>query len=203
MGRVFGNAKRQVIEDNVMLPRLFLAFLAPTFGSEEYYVASVVAAILGLRKGSRLYRGLVRDRQIATDATAFTFDLSADSDLLILDVTAKPGVTGEVLEQEVAREIDVLMATGVTAAEVARAKTLIETTFVAAMQSASERADRLSMFATYFGDPGLINQQLERYERVTDSAVNAFVRERLASNNRRTLLYVPGDAPGAERSAAA
>ena len=34
-----------------------------------------------------------------------------------------------------------------------RAIALIETDMVTAMQSASERADRLSMFATYFGRP--------------------------------------------------
>jgi zinc protease len=201
MGRVFGSAKREVVEDNVMLPRLFLAFLSPVFGSDEFYVASVVSAILGFKKGSRLYRGLVRERQVAAEAAAFTYGLTVGGDLLVLDVTARPGVSGEKLEAEVAREVDALMTKGATAAEVARAKTLIETEFVSDMQSAGERADRLSMFATYFGNPGLINEQLDRYERVTESAVNAFVRERLVPNNRRSLLYVP--ASGAGQTAAA
>ena len=202
MGRIFGEGKREVVRDNVMLPRLFLAFLSPVFGSEEYYVASVVSAILGFKKGSRLYRALVRDRQIAAEAQAFTYNLTVGSDLLVADVTARPGVSGETLEAEVAREIDALMKSGVTAAEVSRAKTLIETAFVSDMQAASERADRLSMFATHFGDPDLINQQLDRYERVTESAVNAFVRERLVPDNRRSLLYIPGEADAAPSAAA-
>src|SRR5206468_867614 len=61
----FGGWKRVVVEDDVMLPRLFLAFRSPAFGTEQYYAASVCATILGSRKGSRLYRSLVRDRQIA------------------------------------------------------------------------------------------------------------------------------------------
>ena len=191
LGRVFGGAKREVVRDNVMLPRLFLAFLSPVFGSDEYYVASVLSAILGFKKGSRLYRTLVRDRRTASEAHAFTYNLTLGGDLLVLDVTGSPGVSGDKLESEVAREIDALIKDGVTPAEVARAKTLIETDFVSDMQSASERADRLSMFATHFGDPGLINAQLERYERVSDAAVNAFIRERLTENNRRSLLYVP------------
>ena len=203
MGRVFGDARREVVPDNVMLPRLLLAFLSPVFGSDEYYVASVVSAILGLKKGSRLYRTLVRERQVAADAGAFTYNLTIGSDLLVVDVTARPGVSGEKLEEEVAREIETLMQGGVTAGEVARAKTLIETEFVSDMQSASERADRLSMFATYFRDPGLINEQLERYERVTDAEVNVFVRDRLGPDNRRSLLYVPREVPGAGQSAAA
>ena len=105
-----------------MLPRLYLAFRSPVFGSEEYYAASVTGAILGMRRGSRLYRTLVRERQIAAEATAFTFDLPKGSDLLVIDVTARPGVEAEVVEREVAREIDVLQADGVTSAEVERAR---------------------------------------------------------------------------------
>jgi hypothetical protein len=62
---------------------------------------------------------------------------------------------------------------------------------VTAMQSASERADRLSMFATLLGDPALVNEQSARYDEVTAKRVNKFVRERLGSDNRAKLLYIP------------
>jgi zinc protease len=191
MPQIFGAWKREVVPDNVMLPRLFLSFLSPVYGSKDFYAASVCAAILGMKKGSRLYKNLVRDRQVAAEAQAFTYDLTKGSDLLVVDVTGLPGIPGEQLEHEVAREIDVLVANGVTDDEVARAVTLIQTEYVAALQSAGERADRLSMFATYFGDPSLINRQVERYRRVTPAAVNAFINERLGENNRASLLYVP------------
>ena len=48
-----------------MLPRLFLAFRSPAFGTDEYYPASVCGAVLGLRNASRLRRRLVRERQVA------------------------------------------------------------------------------------------------------------------------------------------
>ena len=191
MPEVFGAWKREVVPDNVMLPRLFMSFLSPVFGSEQFYAASVCAAILGMKKGSRLYKALVRDRQVAADAHAFTYDLTKGSDVLVLDVTGRPGVSAEQLEQEVAREVDQLVAHGVTDDEVARAVTLIQTDYITALQSASERADRLSMFATYFGDPSLINSQVDRYRTVTAADVNAFVRTRLGENNRASLVYVP------------
>src|SRR5678816_1210013 len=139
-----------------MLPRLFLAFRSPAFGTAAYYPASVCGAILGLRNGSRLKRRLVREREVAAETTAFTFDLAKGSDLLVVDVTARPGVPAEQLEQEVALEIDALVRDGVTDAEVKRAVALIQTMFVSGMQEAGERADKLSMFATYFGDPNLL-----------------------------------------------
>ena len=187
----FGGPKREVVEDDVMLPRLFLAFRSPLFGSDDYYAASVAGAVLGMRKGSRLHRTLVRDRQVANDAGAFTFDLTKGSDLLVVDVTARPEVSAEALEREVAREIDRMHRDGVTDEEVERAIALIETDFVAAMQSASERADQLSRFATYFGDPSLVNEQADRYRAVTAERVTAFARERLGPDNRASLVYVP------------
>src|SRR3954468_7212373 len=176
---VFGQWKREVVQDSVMLPRLFLAFRSPPFGTDAYYAASVAGAILGSRKGSRLYRRLVRERQVASEAQAFTFDLTKGTDLLVADVTARQGIPAELLEQQVAQEIDAVFRDGVTQAEVDRAVAVIESDIVRAMQSAGDRADRLSMFATYFRKPELINDQPERYRAVTTKAVNAFVKERL------------------------
>lgn len=194
---VFGQWKREVVEDEIMLPRLFLAFRSPAFGTDEYYPASVCGAVLGLRNASRLRRRLVRERQVAADASAFTYDLAKGCDLLVVDVTARPGVPAEQLEQEVAHEIDAIARDGVEPAEVERAIALVQTSFVTAMQQAGERADRLSMFATYFGNPELINEEVDRYESVTADAVNAFARARLGEDNRASLLYVPREsAPG-------
>ena len=202
MPPVFGGWRRAVVQDNVALSRLFLAFLAPVFGSEQHYAASVCAAVLGLKKRSRLYGSLVRDRRLASDAKAFMYDLTKGSDLLVLDVTGLEGVPGAELETAVADEVDRLRSMPVTDDEVARAVALIESDYVTALQSAGERADRLSMFATYFNDPSLINEQVTRYHNVTATAVNAFVHERLGSDNRASLLFVPRDAAARSADAA-
>jgi predicted Zn-dependent peptidase len=200
---VFGKSLREVVPDDVSLPRLFMAFRAPVFGSEEHYAASVCSALLGMRKGSRLHRSLVRERQIAAEASAFTFDLAKGTDLLVVDVTARPETTTIQLEEEVEREIDLLLNDGVTAEEVARAVALIETDLVASLQSAGERADGLSMFATYFGEPELINEQADRYRSVTPERVNDLIAERMVEENRASLLYVPKDRVESEEILAA
>src|ERR687893_807042 len=63
----FGAPRREVVPDDVMLPRLFLAFRSPAFGTADYYAASVCAAVLGMRKGSRLHRALVREREVCAE----------------------------------------------------------------------------------------------------------------------------------------
>lgn len=194
----FGLSLRNVVEDDVSLPRIYLAFRSPVFGSDAYYAASVAGAILGMRRGSRLYRSLVRERQIAADSAAFTFDLAKGADILVADVTARPGISAETLEQEVLREIDLLLKDGVSEADVERAVALIETDMITGMQTASERADRLSMFATLFGNPELANEQAARYSAVTAQKVNEFIHERMIPENRATLLYIPREQDQAE-----
>lgn len=188
---LFDGWRREVVEDDVVLPRLFLAFRSPVFGSDGYFPASICAAVLGMRKGSRLYRALVRERQVASDVSAFTFDLSKGSDLLVVDATAHPGISAAELEAAVTEEIAGLRTRKVTAEEIDRVVALIETDLMSTLQSAGERADKLSQFATYFGDAAMVNTQLSRYRGVTADQVNTFVREFLGDDNRVSLVYVP------------
>ncbi len=199
----FGEPKRLVVEDEVMLPRIYVVFRAPVFGTNDHYDASVAGAILGMGKGSRLVRTLVREQQIASEVNVFTFDLAKGADLLVVDVTAQTGVSAPVLERAIVREIDTMQERGVTDSEVERATALIETQFTIAMQSAGERADKLSMFATYFHDPGLANAQSECYRGVTAERVSRFSRERLGARNRATLIYVPREGEPADKAPAA
>jgi len=110
---------------------------------------------------------------------------------MILDVTARPEVSSERLEAEVDAQVDDLLNNGVSREEVERAVALIQTDMTVALQSASERADRISMFATLLGDPALVNQQADKYASVSVDEVNAFAKERLVPENRAKLLYVP------------
>ena len=187
----FGEWMRETIVDDVPLPRVMLAFRIPPFGADGWHAASVCAAVLGLRRGSRLYRSLVREREVASDTSAFTYDLSSGSDLLVVDVTARPGTDGGALEREVVREVDLLVSEGVRPDEVSRALALIETDLIGSMQTAQERADRLSLFATYFGDAARLNTEPDRYRAVTADAVSAFASRYLLPMNRATLLYEP------------
>ncbi len=198
----FGSWRRETVPDAVMLTRLFLAFRIPPFGTMGHEAASIAGAVLGLKRGSRLHRALVRERQVAAEASAFTFDLTKGSDMLVVDVTARPEVSGEALEHEVAREVDDFRARGVSQDELDRALALIETDIIVSLQSAASRADKLSLFATYFGDPSLVNEQIARYRAVTRQRVDEFVREYLGEDNRASLLYVPREPSAGEEAQA-
>lgn len=182
---------REVVEDDVPLARVMIAMRIPPAGSPAWYAGSMAGAVLGLRKGSRLFKSLVRAQRIATDANAWTFDLTKGADLLVADAMAAPGTDGDALEAALHRELDAAIADGVTDAEVARALALLETDFTASLQSAGERADALSRFTTYFGDPHLVNTQMERFRAVTAHDVTLFLRTWCDRANRAVLMYVP------------
>jgi zinc protease len=179
------------VEDAVALRRIFIAARAPVFGSDDYYASSVCAAILGTGRSSRLYSRLVREKQLAAEVSAFTLDLAKGSDLFVADVTARPEVGENQLREIVDAELDALVSGGVTKDETTRAVALITTELMKALESASERADRISLFATYFGDPSLVNEQAARYGAVSPDDVNRFARAYLRREKRTRLLYVP------------
>ncbi len=187
----FGSWLRETVEDDVMVPRLFLASRSPVLGTDAYYAASLCAAVLGLRRGSRLRRALVRDQEVASAVSVSTWDLAKGADLFVVDVTARPGVSAAQLEAATAAELDRVVELGVTDAEVARVVALLETDLALALESAGDRADKLSMFATFFEEPERVNAELERYRAVTTQQVSAFARARLGRDNRASLMYVP------------
>ena len=193
----FGASMREVVSDDVAVPRVFLACRTPVFGSEGYYAASAIAAILGTGRGSRLHQTLVRERQLASAVSAFTSDLSKGSDLLVIDATARPGVSVEDLETGIVSVLDDLRMNGPRPGELDRVLSQTETDLVTSMQSAGDRAEQLSRFATYYGDPTLLNEQVRRYRAVTESHIRAMAASRLGPDNRASLVYVPrtGEAP--------
>ena len=93
---------------------------------------------------------------------------------------------------------DVIETEPVSDDEMVRARALVETDELAALQRVEERADRLSMFATLFDDPGLINRMLDRYLAVTPEAIRSVAAATFRADNRVVLTYVPETSPADE-----
>jgi predicted Zn-dependent peptidase len=151
-----------------------------------------------MRRGSRLFKSLIREQEVASDVSAFTWDLSRGADLFVVDATARPEIDAATLERAVVAEIDKLHTQGVSDDEVSRVMALIETDYVSSLQTAGDRADTLSKFATFLGDPSLVNEQLDKYRAVTAAQVTAFARTCLGADNRASLVYLPRTTPEGE-----
>ena len=190
-----GGESREVIEDRVPLPRHYFGFRAPCFGDPRLDALEVAAQILAGGKGSRLYRRLVREERIAQDVAFFALGFVGGASIAAGQATVRPGVDPAVVERAFEEELERMALEPVTDDELARARALIETFELEALQRVDERADRLAMLATLLDDPDLINRQLARYLAVTPADIEAVAAEVFRPDNRVVLTYMPEAAP--------
>ncbi|MEO8228150.1 MAG: pitrilysin family protein [Chloroflexota bacterium] len=192
---ILGEERREVVEDRVPLPRIFFGFRAPALGDERLDAIDVATQVLAGGKGSRLHRRLVRDDRIAQDVVGFSLGFVAGASIWAGWATVRPGVPLERVESVFLEELERLVREPVTADELARAQALIETEELGALQRVEERADRLSMYASLFDEPGLINEMLGRFLSVTPERIQAVAGEVFRADNRVVMTYVPSLPP--------
>ena len=198
---------REVVHERVPLPRIFFGFRGPVLGDARLDAVEVGAQILAGGKGSRLYRRLVRDEKIAQDVWFSSIGAIRGTAMIVGQATIRPEVGPEVVERAFEEELELLGREPVTDDELARAKALIETYELEALQHVEERADRLAQYATLLDDPDMINRQLERYLAVGKDEIRAVAAELYGADHRAVLTYLPGrtgtePGTGNERTAA-
>ncbi|HEY7702375.1 MAG TPA: pitrilysin family protein [Candidatus Limnocylindrales bacterium] len=192
-----GREIREVVKDRVPLPRIFVGFRAPVYGDRRLDALEVAGQILAGGKGSRLHRRLVRDERIAQDVALFTLGFVGGASVAAGWATVRPGVSVDRVEAAFHDEVERLAVEPVSQDELARAFALIEADELGALQRVEERADRLSMYATLFDRPALINEMLGRYLAVTPEAILEVAAATFRSDNRLVLTYLP-ETPSAE-----
>lgn len=198
---LIGREVREVVADRVPLERVHFGFRMPAYGTPAFDALEVGSQILAGGRGSRLYRALVRDARIAQDVTAFALPLVGGHSIFAGWVTARPESDAATVEAAYLAELEKLISEPVTDDELLRARALIEASELAALGKVDEVADRLSMFATYFDRPGLINEQLTRYLAVDANAIRDAAAAVFRTDNRAVISYMPLDE--GEREAAA
>ncbi len=194
-----GGEVRETVPDRVPLPRVFVGFRAPPLGDARLYALEIAGQVLAGGKGSRLHRRLVREERIAQDVAMFALGFSSGPSVFMGWATVRPESSPDAVEAVMHEEIARLGVEPITADELVRAHALIETDELGALQRVSERADRLSMYATLLDNPGEINLELGRYLAVVPEDVRAASAELLVPDNRVVLTYVPAEgAPAGE-----
>ena len=186
-----GGEERETVPDRVPLPRIYFGFRAPVFGDPRYDALEVASQILAGGKGSRLHRRLVREERIAQDVALFAMGFVGGASVSAGWATVRPGVSVQRVEDAFTEEIERLGREVVTDDELARARALIETDELGALQRVEERADRLAMFATLLDDPAMINRMLDRYLSVDGGAIRDVAGAVFRAVNRVVLTYVP------------
>ncbi len=192
---VIGAEVREIVPDRVPLPRVYAAYRMPTFGTDGFDALEVAVDVLGTGRASRLYRTLVRERQLAQDVTVFAFPFVGGATIFTMWVTARPGVAHEDLEEALFAEVDRLTAVGPSDDELERVRNLHAANVESSLERVGERADRLSMYACLFDQPERINSEVSRYLAVDAARVREAMAASIRPDNRVVLTYLPAEAP--------
>jgi predicted Zn-dependent peptidase len=198
-----GGEVREVVADQVELPRIHLAYRIPPFGTDAHEAFNILSDVLGTGRASRLYRSLVRERQLAADVAAFVFPWAHGSTALGIWATARPEVSVETLEAQLLAEIDKLSTDGPTDEELARVRTLHAAAVEAGLEQIGERADRISQYACLFDNPDMVNTEVARYDALTAADIRGALGDRISADNRLVLTYVPDEDQTEDGEAAA
>jgi zinc protease len=172
---------RAVMEDEVHLARLYMAWHSPAAFASGDAALDFAAHALAHGKASHLYRTLVYEQQIAQDVVAYQRSGRMGS-MFVTVVTARPGTSLREIEQRVRAAVESIAADAITAEEIERARSLTEAGFVDELQTVGGfggRADRLNLYAFHTGDAGFLQRDLERYLAVEPPDVAEAVRTHL------------------------
>jgi len=186
--------RRKLVNDQVQLPRVYMAWITDPIYKPGDAEAGVLARILGGGKSSRLYKKLVYERQIAQDVFTQQESLILGS-VFQIRVTAKPGVKVADLEKAIDEELDAIRKSPPTADEVAGARNQIQAQIVRNLETLGGFggvADRLNQYNHYLGTPDYLGQDLSRYDRVTPAAVQKLAQQKLTPNSRVVIETVQG-----------
>jgi len=182
---------RQTVEDTkAQLPAVFIGFRGPKKGSDDIYAMEMLTDILSNGESSRMYRRLVDQDQIAVAAQSFAFDLQYGGALIALGVAA-PGKGIADVEKTIYDEINKIVREGVTDQEFEKARNIIEAKFVQGKKGTLEKAIALAQYHTYHGSASVINNEIDRYMKVTKADIQRVAQSYLNNEKRVVLTYMP------------
>ncbi len=152
----------------------------------------MVANVLTGDKGSRLYKRLVYQDQIATQANAF-LDEREIASLFYVTVTAQPDGDIAKVEAATAEEISKLINEGPTADEVERVRNLLYSRFVRGAERIGGfggKSDVLLRGAVYESNPAAYKNYLDRVRKATPADLQRAAKAWL-SDGDYVLSIVP------------
>jgi len=186
----YGERRETIYDSLARLPQIILAYHIPPGNGPDNYAAQELSVILGEGESSRLYQHLVKDKQLAAEA-----ETQADSrigpSLFYVVVTPRPGVKVEDVEKGVDDEIETAAKSGVTADELAKAKTQLLRQFIDQRRSCLSTANLIGRYAVYFGEPNLINTIVDKENAVTLDQINAAAKKYFVRDQRTVVVALP------------
>jgi len=182
--------QKRINQANVPVDALYLAFHTVERLHEDYYVTDLLSDLLCNGQSSRLYRNLLKKRQLFSAIDCYITG-NIDPGLLIIEGKPSDGVTLEEAEAAIWEEIEKVKAAPVAERELQKLKNKIESTLVFSESNILNKAINLAYFEL-LGDAAQINEEVQFYQKVTTADMLRVAREVLTPENC-SELYIKAD----------
>jgi zinc protease len=185
--------RRKIVYDNIQLPAVIQAYHIPAQGTEDHYALSMLTTLLSGGKSARMPKAIVDKQQKAVAALSIPFP-TEDPGLFLTYAIANMGVDVNELEQAVDVEIERVKTEPISDNEFQKLRNQMESQFVQQNSTVAGRAENLANYHVYYGDADLINNEIDRYMKVTKDDIQRVAKKYLTKNNRVVLHYLPKSA---------
>jgi predicted Zn-dependent peptidase len=170
---------------------LLIGFHKPPIGHPDDDVFDVIEALLSDGRTSRLYKGLVQDKQIATAVSAFSGYPGAQyPNLFVISATTRALHTTAEVEQAVYEELDRLKKEPVAPLELEKILNQIDAGQVRSLRSNGGMASRLAYFQAINGDWRETFKQRDRIAKVSPEDIRRVAAQYFVKSNRTVATLV-------------
>lgn len=155
---------------------------------KDYQTIDLISDILSNGNSSRLNQNLVKDKKIFSEINAYIMG-SIDPGLLIFDGKINNNISIELAESEINNEINNLKNILVDDNELQKVKNKVESTFKFSEIDILNKAMNLAYYEN-LGDANLLNQELEKYLKVTSNDIKKMANKIFVPENSTVLYYL-------------
>jgi zinc protease len=169
--------------------QLLFGFRTPAVGHADIPALDLLAVVLGQGDTSRLNLEVVRNRQLATTASAYVFS-ARDPGLLVVGVSLPPGRVDDI-SRAVLDEILRLGRQEITPAELAKARNILESDRVYDKETVQGYARKLGFFAAIAGDVAFEERYFERLGKLGPADLKQVAATYLRVSNLTLQAQIP------------
>jgi zinc protease len=180
--------RRQTVTAKVPLNDVYIAFQMGRRLDEDYYVAELISDILSRGHSSRLYRTLVKEKQLFSEVHAHMTG-SLDRGMFVLEGKPTENVSIATAEAAIWAELEKMKTEEVPAEELTKVQNKIESTMIFSEMALLDKAMNLASFEL-LGDADMLNNETAKYTVVTAAQIKELANNLFRRDNSSTLIYL-------------
>jgi predicted Zn-dependent peptidase len=176
------------VERDVPINSIYRAYRMCARTDAEYHTVDVLSDLLSRGNSSRLYKNLIKDKQLFSDIHAYVMG-DFDKGLFVISGKVNDNVSIEDAEAGIDAEIAKMQNELVDDTELQKCKNKVESTVTYSETDVLNKATNLAI-SELLGDANLINLEIENYQKVTAKQVQEQAAKILQKTNCSTLFYL-------------